>query len=126
MFEFDEKKNIHINRGDVCNFLIGAKLKASGDSYTFRKGDVVRFQIMEKGNSKNILVEKDFEVAEDTEKVQISLDSKDTRLGDPINKPAYYWYAIRINPETKPQTIIGYNKDDGAREFVLYPEGSEV
>jgi len=46
------------------------------------------------------------------------------KIGDVINKPTDYWYEIEINPETKPQTIIGYD-ENGEKILKLYPEGSD-
>jgi hypothetical protein len=66
----------------------------------------------------------DTEVTEEAELVEIELTSEDTRIGEVISKPVDYWYEVELNPDTKPQTIIGYDKD-GAKVFKLYPE-SEV
>ena len=46
-------------------------------------------------------------------------------IGEVINKPTNYWYEIELNPNTQPQTIIGYD-EDGEKLFVLYPEGSDT
>ena len=54
----------------------------------------------------------------------ISLNKEDTTIGDIINTPIDYWYEVQLNPETNPQTIIGYD-ENGAKIFRLYPEGVE-
>ena len=59
------------------------------------------------------------------ETVTVTLDNKDTKFGDIISKPVDYWYEVELNPETKPQTIVGYD-EDGAKIFKLFPEGKEV
>ena len=59
---------------------------------------------------------------EATTSVDLSLDSTETTIGDIINKPVEYWYEIQLNPDTEPQTIIGYD-ENGAKIFKLYPEG---
>jgi hypothetical protein len=54
----------------------------------------------------------------------MALTKKDTTIGEIINKSREYWYEIELNPDTASQTIIGHD-EDGAKKFVLYPEGSE-
>ena len=39
-----------------------------------------------------------------------------------MNKPVEYWYEIELNNE---HTVIGYD-DNGAKIFMLFPEGSKV
>ena len=57
--------------------------------------------------------------------VEIFLHGAETKFGEVINKPVDYWYEVELNPETKPQTIIGYD-EDGAKVFKLFPEGRDV
>ena len=61
-------------------------------------------------------------VLQPTDLVTISLSSTDTRIGEIINKPVDYWYEIELNPDTTPQTIIGYDAD-GPKILKLFPEG---
>ena len=70
-------------------------------------------------------MQKDFPVASDTQSVEISLTMEDTKIGDIISKPEDYWYEIELNPETNPQTIVGYD-EDGPKVFKLFPEGGEM
>lgn len=120
MFVIDEEKTIHITRGDIAIISVDAMV---GDvPYKFRKGDVVRFTVFGKKNCADVVLQKDFAATEDCDAITIQLESADTKIGEVINKPTDYWYEIELNPETTPQTIIGYD-DNGAKVFKLYPEG---
>jgi hypothetical protein len=70
-------------------------------------------------------LQKDFLVPEATEKVEVFLSKNETKIGEVISKPTDYWYEIELNPDTDPQTIIGYD-EDGAKVFKLFPEGEDV
>lgn len=124
MFVIDDDLTIHITRGDVAAFTVDAFMGEGENKvgYNFRVGDVVRFTVCGKKDYGDVVLQKDFAVTEETAKVDIILESKDTRIGTAINKPKEYWYEIELNPETNPQTIIGHTQD-GARVFMLYPEG---
>ena len=69
----------------------------------------------------SLALQKDFTASEGAAEVEIQLNSEDTKFGGTINKPTEYWYEVELNPETKPQTIIGHTQD-GAKVFMLYPE----
>lgn len=75
-----------------------------------------------KNNLNNIKIQKDIVVTEETDKVVIKLTSEDTAIDNIINKPANYWYEIKLNPDDNQQTIIGYD-ENGAKILTLYPEG---
>ena len=90
--------------------------------YTFEVGDIVRLCVFEKKKHESVVLVKDTPVTDKTSLVQIYLNSNDTRIGDIINKPVDYWYEIEINPETAPQTIIGYD-NNGPKIFRIFPEG---
>ena len=122
MFKIDEDKTIHLTRGDIANITVSANL--DGQPYTFKVGDVVRIKVMKRKDCNVVLLQKDVEVKEETQAVSIFLEKEDTKIGDVINKPTTYWYEVELNPETTPQTIIGYD-EDGEKQFVLYPEGSD-
>ena len=122
MFVINEDFTIECTRGDAAVFSVGTNIE--GSAYQFRPGDEVRFSVFEKKDCSKVVLRKDVEVAEETELVEIELTSEDTRIGEVISKPTDYWYEVELNPDTKPQTIIGYDKD-GAKVFKLYPE-SEV
>lgn len=115
--------SMDITRGDAAVFSVGANVGET--TYTFREGDVVRFKVFAKKDCAEVVLTKDVEVTEETSTVEITLDGEDTTIGEVINKPVDYWYEIELNPDTYPQTIIGYD-DNGAKVFRLYPEGGEV
>ena len=123
MFVINEDKSMYITRGDVATFDVLAMV--NGEDYTFRAGDVVRFKVFEKKNCESVVLKKDFKVTSDTMAVEVSLTGDDTKVGDVISKPTDYWYEVELNPDTKPQTIIGYD-EDGAKVFRVFPEGAEV
>lgn len=124
MFVINEDKSIYLTRGDVAFFSVQAKTE-SGEAYKFQPGDVVRFKVFEKKNCENVALSKDFGIEAETEEVEIYLEEKDTKIGDVISKPVTYWYEVELNPYTEPQTIVGYD-EDGAKIFMLYPEGNEA
>lgn len=122
MFEVDGL-NIYLTRGDVAVLEVSAQ-NADGSVYTFQSGDVVRLNVCIKNHHENIVLTKEVSVDEEVTSVSISLSSSDTRIGELINKPTDYWYEIELNPDSVPQTIIGYDQD-GPKIFRLYPEGEE-
>ena len=112
MFFIDDDLSISITRGDAAVFSVGA---TSGEgSYEFQQGDVVRFKVFAKKDCADVVLQKDVEVTETTRAVRISLDSADTTIGEVISKPTEYWYEVELNPDTCPQTFIGYD-DNGAK-----------
>lgn len=123
MFKVKEDLSIHITRGDIGLLEITAK-NEDGSDYTFKVNDVIRLGIFEKKKFDSIKKQKDITVQEETTTVKISLNKEDTTIGDIINTPIDYWYEVQLNPETNPQTIIGYD-ENGAKIFRLYPEGVE-
>ena len=123
MFKIDSNKTIHITRGDIATIEFSA-LNSDGTDYTFQAGDVVRFGVFTKKNMNDLIFKKDVNVSEVATKVDIELLESDTKIGEIINKPVEYWYEIQLNPDTEPQTIIGYD-ENGAKIFKLYPEGTE-
>lgn len=122
MFEVDGL-DIYLTRGDVAVLEVSAQ-NADGSVYTFQSGDVVRLNVCAKNHHENIVLTKEVSVDEEVTSISISLSSSDTRIGNLINKPVDYWYEIELNPDSVPQTIIGYDQD-GPKIFRLYPEGEE-
>lgn len=121
MIRVNEDKSIYITRGDSGAITIVASF-ADGD-YTFTPEDVVRMKIFEKKKCENVVREFYAEnLTEDSTEVTIRLD--DTKIGEVISKPIDYWYEIELNPDTNPQTIIGYD-NEGAKIFRLFPEGGD-
>lgn len=123
MFKIDSNtKQIMITRGDIGTISVSA-LNDDETDYEFQVGDIIRFGVFTKKNMNDIKLQKDVEVLATTTEVDINLNSEDTTIGDIINKPVDYWYEIQLNPDTEPQTLIGYDDEEGARLFTLYPEG---
>ena len=120
MFFIDKDKTIHITRGDAAVFAFGAK--RDGVAYTFQPGEKVRLSVFGKKNCTDVVLQRDVVVAAATERVNIMLSKEDTKIGKKVNKPVDYWYEVELNPDTYPQTIVGYD-EDGAKIFKLYPEG---
>ena len=120
MFRVDDDLTVHATRGDAAVLLIQAA--AGEENYIFQTGNVVRLKVFAKKNCENVVLQKEVKVTEETETVEIALTGEDTRFGEVISKPVDYWYEVELNPETYPQTIIGYD-ENGAKVFKLYPEG---
>ena len=123
MFKVNEDKSIYLTRGDVVVLAVSAD--DNGKPFVFSAGDVLRFKVFAKKNCSDVVLEKDFVVKEETETVQVFLESAETKIGEEINKPKDYWYEVELNPDTYPQTIVGYD-DEGAKVFRLFPEGAEL
>lgn len=124
MFKINSDKSIYITRGDIAAILVNAN--NNGEAYVFKVGDVVRLNVFKSKDCGCIELQKDVAVKEEGTSVEIFLEKNDTRIGEIINKPKDYWYEIELNPETDPQTIIGYDDIDGPKIFRLFPEGSDV
>lgn len=123
MFVINDDLSINLTRGDSAVFSVGAYIGET--EYTFKEGDVVRFKVFEKKNCEEVVLSKDFAVTEATSRVEIALDSDETKIGDVISKPTDYWYEVELNPDTYAQTIIGYD-ENGAKVLKLYPEGGVI
>lgn len=124
MFYISEDKTIHLTRGDIATLVIGAT-QGEGGQYTFVTGDAVRLKVFERRGCDCVVLQKDLLIEEDTPSLNIYLDKEDTKIGGIIHKPKDYWYEVELNPETAPQTIIGYD-EGGAKIFRLYPEGGNT
>jgi len=122
MFHVEEDMTICLTRGDVVFFVVEADDR--GEPYMFQPGDVIRIKVCEKKACENVVLQKDFVVEEETEAARIYLTKEDTKIGDIISKPVVYWYEVELNPDTNPQTIVGYD-DDGAKILRLFPEGKD-
>lgn len=128
MLTIENDMTINITRGDSGEIVIRAFDKADNEGeklYEFQAGEVVRLKIFEKKACENVVLQKDFPIEEATESVSLVLTEEDTRIGEIISKPVDYWYEIELNPESNPQTIVGYD-EDGAKIFRLYPEGRDL
>lgn len=123
MFAIKSDSSIHLTRGDIAVIQVGA---INDDApYTFKEGDVVRLRVFEKKKCNCVVLTKDVAATAGSQTVDISLTKEDTKIGEIINKPVDYWYEIELNPDTNPQTIVGYDTG-GEKIFRLYPEGDDV
>ncbi len=123
MFRINEDLSIYLTRGDAVSIDLTAA--SDGASYTFRAGDIVRFKVFEKKACNCVVLSKDFQAEAESQSVAITLTGQDTKIGEEISKPKDYWYEVELNPDTKPQTIVGYD-EVGPKVFRLYPEGGEL
>lgn len=120
MFYISDDLTINITRGDSAVLSVSATI--SDTSYEFKPDDVIRLKVFARKDCSDVVLQKDITVTEATSAVEIALTSGETTIGEVISKPTDYWYEVELNPETKPQTIIGYD-DNGAKVFKLFPEG---
>lgn len=116
MFALNDDFSIYCTRGDYCNIHI---------PHRFNPGDVVRFKAFRKNDCGAIVIQRDFTIDSATDNFVVSLTGTDTKIGEVISKPVDYWYEVQLNPETSPQTIIGYD-DNGAKVFRLFPKSKDV
>lgn len=123
MFTINSDLSIYLTRGDVATIEISAKMSEE-ENYTFQIGDIVRFKVFVKNRCDNVVLVKDVVVDKETTSVDVCLMTEDTKIGDLIHKPKDYWYEVEVNPDTSPQTIIGYDQT-GPKIFRLYPEGDD-
>lgn len=116
-------KTILWTRGDIgC---MEVKTHNEDDTlYNFTTNDIVRFKVMVKGDPDAVLFMKDTPVEKEGTSMDINFEKEDSRFDEPIKKPTDYWYEVKLNPDTKPRTIIGYD-ESGAKILTLYPEGGE-
>lgn len=119
MFRINEDMTIECTRGDAAIFSVGANI--SNETYIFKGSDVVRFSVFGKKDCTEVVLQKDVKATDGAELVEIELSGEDTKIGGVISKPTDYWYEVELNPDTYPQTIIGYD-ENGAKVFKLYPE----
>ena len=123
MFVVNDDLSLYVTRGDAVTFMVAAA--ENGNEHTFTTGDVVRMKVFEKNDCEAVVLQKDVTVSVATERVAVNLTGQDTKIGEVINKPKDYWYEIELNPETNPQTIVGYD-DNGPKIFRLFPEGKDL
>ena len=119
----NETTTISLTRGDIATINVTAK-QSNGSDYIFKDGDVVRLNIFKKASCQSMVLKKDVIVEEEATNVNIPLTSQETKIGELISKPVEYWYEIVLNPETAPQTIVGYLEKPTI--FRLLPEGGDI
>ena len=124
MFQINEDKSIYLTRGDACIIKVEVT-DEDGNIQTLKAGDVLRITVTDKKRCGSVVLQKDVKVHEEATSAQIPLTRDETKFGKIISAPKDYWYEIELNPDTAPQTIVGYD-DDGAKVFKLFPEGGDV
>ena len=96
----------------------------------FKVGDVLRFKVFKKNLCSAVVLQKDFTIEEDSTVAEITLNAEDTKIGNIINKYVDYWYEIELNPDTAPQTLVGYEVSEKGeikeKIFRLLPEGADI
>ena len=118
----NDTKTISVNRGDQGQSFDFSIPIDDGSFYTFQVGDVIMFGVYNRNKlNEDALLLKEYTIDEAKTKVTLNFDKDDFVIGDLINKPVIYWYEIQLNNNT----IIGYD-ENGAKEFILYPEGSDI
>ena len=122
MFQILKDKTICLTRGDIASIVVSA-IETDEHQYTFKQGDVVRFNVFVKKKVDNVIIKKDITVEKESQEVTIDLTTSETRIGEVIHKPVEHWYEIVLNPDTNPQTLVCYD-EEGEKIFRLYPEGS--
>ena len=123
MFVVNDDLSIYVTRGDTLFFNVSAD--DHGYPYKFQPGNIVRFAVYGRKDAETCVLQKDFPVTEVSETVFIYLEEQDTKIGNSISKHKDYWYEVVLNPDTIPQTLIGYD-EDGAKIFRLFPESEEI
>lgn len=123
MFVVNDDFSIFLTRGDIAVLQISAD-KSEEEQYIFTRGDVLRLRVFEKKKPDVVVLQKDVVVDGEVSLVDIFLSKEDTKIGELISKPTDYWYEVELNPDTMPQTIIGYD-EDGPKIFRLFPEGAD-
>lgn len=136
MVAVEDNTTIHITRGDkttgkvnrlafcfpVYNFETHQE-----ENYKFQPEDKISLIVMQKkGYTKYEVLRKEYYLkdlgyTEPTEHPVIPLTAEDTKKFELKNKAVHYWYDLVLNDDT---TIIGMDSD-GAKEFIVYPEGGE-
>ena len=123
MFIKHEDGTIYATRGDAVYFPIEKEVGET--KHQFQPGDIVRFKVVEKKNYSKVVLMKDFLVEAEATSVNIFLSRFDMKFGEIINKPVDYWYEVELNPDTTPDTFIGYT-ENGPALFKLFPEAKDV
>lgn len=119
----DNLTTLHLTRGDRCTFRAYVIDSRTRERYYFPAGCWVSFVIIDKlgYTLENPLLRKKVFVPEDTDEVEFTLTSEDTKIGDMIDKKQKYWYNIVVNDDV---TILG-SDEQGEKVIIIYPEVGE-
>ena len=136
MIAVEDSTTIHITRGDKTTgkvnrlafcFPVYNFETEQEEYYKFKPEDKISFIVMQtKGYTKYEILRKEYYLkdlgyTEETEHPIIPLQPEDTKMFELTNKAKNYWYDLVLNDDT---TIIGMDAD-GAKQFIVYPEGGE-
>lgn len=119
-----ENGNMLLNRGD------SATIRIENTSSNFLPGDCIKFSIMEKNNCNSVIFQKRYDVIEQSETepnvFEITLAPEDSKKFCPSFKTGTktFWYEIELESGDFINTLVGYD-DQGAKEFIVFPEASE-
>lgn len=117
----DNKISIHRGDKGVIPFKIPINEEKT-EFYIFQIGDIVTFGVYEEdGYDKCAVILKDFEITKETDTCKIELTSEDTKIGEVVNDDVEYWYEVILNHD---ETVLGFDEENGAKIFLLLPEGS--
>lgn len=131
-----DNTTLHITRGDATGvkynrlafqFPIYNHDTEQEELYEFQPEDKITFVILEKkGYTKEELLKKEFTINElgydvPTTTPELILTSEDTKVFPLLDKGKTYWYDLILNDDT---TILGFD-DEGAKQFIVYPEANE-
>lgn len=118
MFSIDHNLNLAITWGDCGSIRLTAK---NGEE--FPAGSVLRLTVYDDRDPGEVYLTKDVTVEETTSTVVIDLLPEDTRFPNRSSVELHYRYDITLNPDTAPQTIVGYERHRGERDFTVLPKG---
>lgn len=118
MFSIDNNKNISITWGDCGTIQLTAR-----DNVEFPAGSVLRLTVYGIQDPTEVTLQKDVTVAEASTTVAIDLLPEDTRFCDRSTVVQTYRYDITLNPDTAPQTLVGYEQQRGPKTFNVLPKG---
>lgn len=118
-----ETMTIHLTRGDHAILDITSE-GDDGGVHKFEIGDVVCLKVMKATDYKDVVLQKQIEIKEETEVATVELTSEQTKIGPVHYKAQKYHYEVELNRGGKVHTLVGYDKN-GPKLLMLYPEGGE-
>lgn len=136
MIAIEDKKTIHLTRGDTttgefnklafCLPIYNAET-GKDEYYEFKPTDKISFVAFDKkGYTKHEILRKDYILkdigyVENTKAPEIPLTEEDTKAFPLKNKAATYWYDIVLNDTL---TVLGFDHE-GSKKIIVYPECGE-
>ena len=109
---------LEVNRGNPLAF--NFQIMNGDEPYIFDGTETITFAVYNaNAMDKEAILKKDVTPQGDSDNLDITLTSTETKIGPLTNSPSIYWYEITMNNET----VLGYDRN-GAKLLVIYPEGS--